>query len=55
MRCHEKICLKGESHSCRKPLKEGSAIFLCAFVSGEIEKSVVIGRAVCHDILRTLA
>jgi hypothetical protein len=39
------LCLKGEKRSGGKLCKERSTVFVCGFMSGEMEKPLVIGKA----------
>ena len=42
---NKSLCLKGEICSGRKLCKERLTVFLCGFMSGEMEKTLVIGKA----------
>jgi hypothetical protein len=42
---NESLCLKGEKCSGGKLCKERLTVFLCGFMSGEMEKPLVIGKA----------
>jgi hypothetical protein len=42
---NKSLCLKGEKCLGGKLCKERSTVFLCGFMSGEMEKPLVMGRA----------
>src|SRR5215469_16579214 len=49
-----KRCLKGEKCSGGKVCKERLTVFLCGFMSGETEKTLVIGKAAKPRCFRNL-
>ena len=51
---NKSLCLKGEKCSGGKLCKERLTVFLCGFISGEMEKPLVIGKAAKPRCFRKL-
>jgi hypothetical protein len=51
---NKSLCLKGEKCSGGKLCKERLTVFLCGFISGEMEKPLVIGKAAKPRCFRNL-
>ena len=51
---NKSLCLKGEKCSGGKLCKDRLTVFLCGFISGEMEKPLVIGKAAKPRCFRNL-